>query len=149
MTRTTFLSMFGLGAAGQSANTAPQDPPQGMKSCYYPPNGAGFYWVCVYPDGTQKYELDPNTMMTGIHRGAMITPGDAKPPKPPNGQCPCCGTQAPPFRPVPPPMCGDTMIILESGAMSSLCNKEFLPKRTQVECAHCRVVFGQDAEGER
>jgi hypothetical protein len=129
MTRAAFLSLFGLGAAGQSANTAPQDPPQGMKSCYYPPNGAGFYWVCVYPDGTQKYELDPNTMMTGIHRGAMITPGDAKPPKPPNGQCPCCGTQAPPWMPT-----GMDVYLVIDGLRV-------------VMCKHCRCVFGQDAEG--
>jgi hypothetical protein len=102
VTRATFLSLFGLGAAGQ------QMP-------------------------------EPKS----------IASGNGVRPKPRNGECPCCGTQAPPFRPVPPPMCGDTMIILENGAMSSLCNKEFLPKRTQVECAHCRVIFGQDAEGEK
>jgi hypothetical protein len=65
-----------------------------------------------------------------------------------NGECPCCGTQAPPYRPVPPPMCGDSIIVLEDGTHTSGCNPILLPKRTQVECAHCRVVFGQDAEGE-
>jgi hypothetical protein len=133
MTRTAFLAFFGLGAAGQ------QSLRQGQREMI----------ACYRPDGSKSGDPMHCVDSEGTEMKMSIRWGEPRPTKPRNGQCPCCGTQAPPFRPEPPTMCGDTIIFMEDGTLSSLCDKRHLQKRTQVECAHCRCVFGQDAEEEQ
>ena len=98
MTRATFFSMIGLGAAGQ------QMP-------------------------------EPKSI-------AMITPGNAMPPKPRNGECPVCGTMAESFI-----SSGFTNCHPAGWKDLQICAGPNTHR--QVECARCRVVFGQDAEGEK
>jgi hypothetical protein len=139
MTRAKFLAFFGVAASGQavyrsSEKILPPLPPQNMKSCYYPPDSVGNYWTCVHPDGTYTVELDPNRMATGLSdgRAKLIIPDATIPPrKPPNGQCPSCGTQAPPWKP------------------EHLQAYFTIDGHHVIMCAHCRCVFGQDAEGEK
>ena len=56
-------------------------------------------------------------------------------PKPANGECPVCHTMAPPFKPI------------EIGVNAVTWEPMHLT-HDRVECAHCRCVFGMDAEAD-
>jgi hypothetical protein len=126
MTRTAFLSFLGLGAAGQA--TAPMT-------------------LKISPAGTLESEYPLQRVWV------QNTPGDAKPPKPANGECPCCGTQAPSYKPKTYTIGGNCKKPEDAWHWHTVgCHKQTIvteDKTRQVECAHCRVVFAQDAEGEK
>ena len=122
MTRTAFLSFLCLGAAGQQI---PPRPPKGNISCYYPVGSKyGDPMRCIDSDG--NIVPDPGRQLKFSEPTNRVFP-----PKPPNGECPVCGTQAPPWKPK------------EMEAYFALYGQRV------IMCAHCRVVFGQDAEGEK
>lgn len=71
-------------------------------------------------------------------------------PKPANGECPVCGTMADPYRPekvtkwrdnCPPPPTPTSLVGCIGGGWV-----DATPTARAVTCAHCRVLFQQEAE---
>lgn len=151
MTRATFLSLFGLGAAAQKL-PQPALPPADGKYCYYPLGWKpGDMMVCLKPDGSiariadnkGEWSTEQGHVFKPVHRHIQDSYVRV------NGECPVCGTQAPPFKVEWLSMMtnckptADPFVVSCEPVRSSMTGI-----KRQVECAHCRAVFGQDAEGE-
>jgi hypothetical protein len=136
MTRAAFLSMIGLGAAGQEYLPAPKIDDFTVPT---QPSNLKFQGPLEYKPVAQLY-MNPN--------GNWYLRNS-----PANGECPCCGTQAPPYQPKTYTV-GGTCKEPESFRHSHTagCHKPLIiaeDKTRRIECANCRVIFGQDAEPEK
>ena len=130
MTRKWFLNLIGLGAAGQTAivnksrlSTEEQNP-------------------IMRDNVTVPYNPQLETHHPVYNAPAPMPSVMPKRTKPANGECPVCGTMAPPY-------------ILQSGeymyydaqldAWIDLSLAAHYRTR-MISCSHCRVMFQQDAE---
>jgi hypothetical protein len=128
MTRAAFLSMIGLGAAGQATQSNGQATHQSFGQYSSPPQPGDSpgcsSWIEDSNGRVLQHWGDPKAIPPETRRRSGIYTHV-------NGECPCCGTQAPPWKPV------------DFEAYFSIDGHHV------IMCAHCRCVFGQDAEPEK
>lgn len=129
MKRLTFLSLFGLGAVGQGPLPAPKLP--------HPLESPNFQTPGEYRPVAQLYMTDGgNWYLRNNHA---------------NGECPVCGTQAPPWKRPRMQTWGTCPEGMGKKSIGKVCTKEGEPYGAQtllIRCATCNNAFFQDAEKE-